>query len=84
MPPIRSTASKRCALLAVSISLDGEIMSSYSRYARKGLIYVAITDLFGRQSLFYTKCTKSNPYISCDVRLVSLNKYTSLAYSVSL
>ena len=43
MPPIRSLASVRRVLLATSISLDGEIMSPYSYYAKKGLVYIIIT-----------------------------------------
>ena len=42
MPPIRSLASIYCALLAISISLNGEIMSPYSYYTKKGLVYIAI------------------------------------------
>jgi hypothetical protein len=38
--------SVRCVLLATSISLDGEIMSPYSYYAKKGLICIAITAPF--------------------------------------
>ena len=45
---IRSLASMRCVLLATSISLDGEIMSPYSYYAKKGLVCVAIIALFSR------------------------------------
>ena len=48
MPPIRSSASKRCAFLATSISLDGEIISPYSYYIKKGLVYIIITDPFSR------------------------------------
>ena len=46
MPLIRSLASVYCILLAVSISLDGKIMSPYSYYAKKGLVYVAIIAFF--------------------------------------
>ena len=42
MPPIRSLASVRRVLLAVFISLDGEIISPYSCYTKKGLVYIAI------------------------------------------
>ena len=44
---IRSLASVRCVLLAVFISLNGEIMSPYSYYAKKGLVYITIIALFG-------------------------------------
>ena len=46
MPFIRSSASKRRALLTTSISLNGEIISP--RYAKKGLVYVAIISLSSR------------------------------------
>ena len=48
MPLIRSFAFKRWALLAISISLDGEIISPYSYYAKKGLVYIIIIDFFSR------------------------------------
>ena len=81
MPPIRSSASERCALLAVSISLNREIISPYSCYAKKGLVYIAIIDPFSRQPFSYVKCTKLNTCILCDMRLVSLNKYALLYYA---
>ena len=46
MPPIRSLASVYCVLLATFISLDGEIISPYSYYAKKGLVYITITAFF--------------------------------------
>ena len=67
-------------LLTISISLNGEIMSPYSRYIKKGLVYIIITDLFSRQPSFYTKCTKLNTYILYNIHLVSLNKYIFPAY----
>ena len=42
MPPIRSTALKRRALLVASISFNKEIISPYSRYIKKGLVYIII------------------------------------------
>ena len=75
MPPIRSLASVRCVLLAASISLDSEIMSPCSHYAKKGLVYITIIAPFSRQPSSYFKCTKANTYSLCDVRLVFTNKY---------
>ena len=80
MPPIKSLAFKRYALLAISISLDGEIISPYFHYIKKGLVYIAITDFFSRQPSSCTKCTKLNTYVLCNMRLVSLNKYMFLYY----
>ena len=79
MPFIRSFMSKRRALLAISISLDGEIISPYSRYTKKGLVYIIIIDFFSRQSSFCIKYTKLNTYASYNMRLVLLNKYIFLA-----
>ena len=73
---IRSLASVRCVLLAASISLNSEIISPYSRYAKKGLVYITIIAFFSRQPSSYSKCTKANTCFLCDVRSVSTNKYT--------
>ena len=81
MPPIRLSMSKRYTLLTTSISLDGKIISPYSYYAKKGLVYIIITDPSGYQFSSYTKCTKLNTCILCDVCLVSLNKYAFLYYA---
>ena len=75
MPPIRSLASVCCVLLAVSISLDGKIISLYSCCAKKGLVCITITALSGCQPSSYFKCTKANIYSLCDVRSVFTNKY---------
>ena len=74
---IRSLASVYCILLAASIFLDGEIMSPYSYYAKKGLVYITIIVLSSCQSSSCSKCIKANICSLCDVRLVSINKYTS-------
>ena len=45
MPPIRSSASKRCTrIVAVILSLS-KIMPTYSRCVLKGLVYIAILKL---------------------------------------
>ena len=46
IPPIRLSTSKRYTLLATSISLNEEIISPYSYYAKKGLVYIIIINLF--------------------------------------
>ena len=73
---IRLFAFKRYVLLTVSISLNREIISLYSYYTKKGLVYITIIDPFSRQPFSYTKYTKLNTCILYDVRLVSLNKCT--------
>ena len=48
IPPIKFSAFKRLAYrfkLVAVILLLGEIMPTYSRYAEKGLIYIAIIAL---------------------------------------
>ena len=76
MPLIRSLVSVYYILLATSISLNSEIMSPYSYYAKKGLVYITIITLFSYQPSSYFKCIKVNTYSLCDVRLVFTNKYT--------
>ena len=75
MPLIRSLVSMYCALLAVSISLNSEIMSPYSYYIKKGLVYITIIALFSRQPSFYFKCIKANTCFLYNICLVSTNKY---------
>ena len=76
MPPIRSLASVHYILLAASISLDSKIISPYSYYVKKGLVYIAIIAFSSYQPSFYSKCIKANTYSLCNIRLVSTNKYT--------
>ena len=47
-------------------------MSIYSRYAEKGLIYITIIALLGRQPFLYTKYTKLNIRSSYVTNLVLL------------
>ena len=75
MPPVRSLASIYYILLAISISLNGEIMSPYSYYAKNGLVYITIIALSSCQPSSYSKYTKVNTYSLCNIRLVSTNEY---------
>ena len=76
MPPIRSLASVRYVLLAISISLNSKIMSPCSHYAKKGLVYIAIIAFSGCQPSSYFKYTKANTCSLCNICSVSTNKYT--------
>ena len=76
--------SKRCTLLAISISLNREIISPYSRYIKKGLVYIIIIKPFSGQPSSCTKCIKLNTYTLCDIRLILLNKYIFFTYFISL
>ena len=84
MPFIKSFALERCALLTIFISLNGEIISPYSRYAKKGLVYIAIISLFSCQPSLYLECTKANTYLLYDVRSVPFNKYIFSYYYIRL
>ena len=75
MPPVRSLASVRRVLLAISISLNSKIISPCSYYAKKGLVCVIITAPSSRQPSSYSKCTKANTRSLCDMRSVSTNEY---------
>ena len=46
MPPVRSSVFIYYALLAISISLNSKIISPYSYYTKRGLVYIAIITLF--------------------------------------
>ena len=70
MPPIKSSISERCAYIVTMILLLSKIMPTYSRWVLKGLVYIIITALSNRQPSFYTKCTKLNIRLFCDIRLV--------------
>ena len=80
MPPIRFFTSKRYTLLTASISFNREIISPYSRYTKKGLVYIIIIFLFSHQPSSYFKYTKANTRSLYNVRLVPFNKYKLLYY----
>ena len=75
MPFIRSLVSEYYTYIVTVILLLGEIMLIYSCYAKKKLVCVIIIAPFNRQSSFYIKYTKSNMYLSCNIKLVSDAKY---------
>ena len=84
MPFIRSLASKRRAYIVAVILLLSEIMPIYSRCVLKGLVYIAIMAFLSCQLFFYTKYTKSNMRLSCNIRLVFNAKYMFLIRSYVL
>ena len=75
MPFIRSLVSVHCVVLAVSISLNSEIISPCSYCTKKGLVYITITAPSSCQPSSYSKYTKANTCSLYDVRSVSTNKY---------
>ena len=56
-------------LVAVTLLLS-KIMPTYSRYTKKGLVYIIIIIPFSRQLSFYAKCIKLNIYFSYNIRSV--------------
>ena len=84
IPPVRSLASKRRTYIVAVILLLSEIMPTYSRCVLKGLIYIIIIAPLGCQPSFYTKYTKLNIHLSCNIRLVFNAKYAFLIYSYVL
>ena len=83
MPTIRLTVFKYHTLFTSSIALDSEIISPYSYYMKKGLVYIAIADLFSRQFSSCFKYTKLNTCVLYNVHSVPLNKCISLTYLIS-
>ena len=75
MPLIRSLASERRTYIIAVILLLSEIMSTYSCYIKKKLVYIAIIALFSRQPSSYIKYTKSNMYLSYNIKSASDAKY---------
>ena len=84
IPFIRSLISKHYACVVAIIFLLSKIILTYSRYMLKGLVYITIIALLGRQPSFYAKYTKLNIYLSCNIRSVSNAKYTFFIYSYVL
>ena len=73
MPLIRSLIFKRLAYyfkLVAIILLLGKIMPTYSRYIKKGLVYITIIALLSYQLSSYIKYIKLNIYSSCNICLV--------------
>ena len=84
MPFIKFLASKHRTHVVAVILLLSEIMPIYSRCVLKGLVYVIIIAPLSHQPSSYTKYTKSNIHLSCNVRLVSNTKYAFLIHSYIL
>ena len=84
MPSVRSSVSKRYAYIVAIILLFGKIMPTYFYCVLKGLICITIIALLGCQPSSYTKYTKLNIRLSCDVRSVFNTKYACLIRSCVL
>jgi len=49
--------------------------SPCSRYAKEGLVYIALASPLSQQPFFYLECTKANVRLSYNVRSTSNAKY---------
>ena len=78
MPLVKSLVFIYYVLLAAFILLNSKIISPYSYYMKKGLIYIIIITLFSYQPSSYFKYTKVNTCFSYNIYLVLLNKYIFL------
>ena len=84
MPFIRSLASKRRAYIVVVILLLSKTILTCSRCVLKGLVCITVITLLSRQFSFYTKCTKLNIRLFCNIRLVFNTKCMFFAYRFNL
>ena len=84
MPPVRSLAFKHRTYVVAVILLLSKIMPTCSCCVSKGLIYIIIIAPLGRQPSSYTKYTKLNMHLSCNIRLVSIAKYACFMRSCIL
>ena len=77
MPFIRSLVSEHCAYTVAVILLFSKIIPSCFCYKEKKLVYIIIITPSSRQPSLYIECTKSNIYLSCNVKSVFNTKYMS-------
>jgi hypothetical protein len=81
MPPVRSLVFKHlahCSKLIVVILLFNEIISTYSRCAEKGLVYIIIIALSSRYPFSCLECMKLNIYSFYNIYSISNAKYICL------
>ena len=78
------SVSKYCTHVVAVILLLNKIMPTCSYCVLKGLVYITIIAPLGRQPSSYTKYTKLNMHLSCNVKLVSNAKYIYLIHSYIL
>ena len=68
MPSQRSISSTIYFTYIVALILSlGKIIPSYTRYIKKGLVYIAILTLLSTQPSSYAKYTKLNMQLSCNI-----------------
>jgi len=59
-PPPSSSTARWSRTVAIILSLGGIMPSLYSRYAKEGLVYVALASPSSRQPSSCLECTKAN------------------------
>ena len=87
MPSIRSLVSKYsacCSKLVAIILLLSKIISTYSCCIEKGLMYIIITALLGRQPSLYAEYIKLNIYTLYNIQSVSNTECIFFVYLYSL
>jgi len=75
-PPPSSSIAHRSYTVAIILSLGRIMLSLYSRYAKKGLVYITLASPLSRQPSSYLECTKANIYSSYNIRSIFNAKYT--------
>ena len=81
---VRSLVSKRYTYVIAVILLLSKIMPTYFHCVLKGLVYIAIITFLDCQPSSYTKYTKLNIYLFCNIRLVFIIKYIFFIHSCVL
>ena len=70
--PLASSSIAYWSRTIAAILLLGEIiLSPYSYYAKKGLVYIALVSPSSWQPSSYLECTKANIQLFYDVRSIS-------------
>jgi len=77
IPKVISSSLTACRIrtIAAILSLSKIIPSLYSRYLKKGLVYITLVNPSSRQPSSYLECTKANIRLFYNVRSVSNTKY---------
>jgi len=66
-----SSIARYARTIAIVLSLGEIMLSLCSRYAKEGLVYIALASPLSWQPSSYLECTKANIYSSCNVRSIS-------------
>jgi hypothetical protein len=61
-------------ILTISISLNKEIISPYSRYTKKKSVYIVLISPFRYQPSFYLECIKVNTQLLYNIYFIPFNE----------